>query len=74
MVTIESNKKHKPVAYRHEGEEFVFVMDGILELTLDGKPHKLMAGESMKFNSQTSHQLKSVGSTDTRCLVTLYTP
>ena len=74
MITIESNKKHKPVAYRHEGEEFVFVMDGTLELTLDGKPHKLMAGESMKFNSQTSHQLKSIGSMDTKCLVTLYTP
>ncbi|SLM32676.1 Electron transfer flavoprotein FAD-binding domain protein [Desulfamplus magnetovallimortis] len=74
MVTIESNKKHKPVAYRHEGEEFVYVMEGILELTLEGKPHKLMAGESMKFNSQTPHQLKSLGSKDTRCLVTLYTP
>lgn len=74
MVTIESDKKHKPVAYRHEGEEFVYVMEGTLELTLDGRPHKLMAGESMKFNSQTPHQLKSVGSTDTKCLVTLYTP
>ncbi|MBF0200759.1 MAG: cupin domain-containing protein [Desulfamplus sp.] len=74
MVTIESSKKHKPVAYRHEGEEFIYVMDGILELTLEGKSHKLMPGESIKFNSQTPHQLKSSGTRDTRCLVTLYTP
>lgn len=74
MVTIEANKKHKPVAYRHEGEEFIYVMEGSLELILDGKPHKLMVGESMKFSSETPHQLKSLGDDDTRCLVTLYTP
>ncbi|MBF0230118.1 MAG: cupin domain-containing protein [Desulfamplus sp.] len=74
MVTIESNKKHKPVAYKHEGEEFIYVMDGNLELTLDEKVHELVAGESMKFNSETPHQLKSLGDQDTRCLVTLYTP
>ncbi|MBF0572817.1 MAG: cupin domain-containing protein [Desulfamplus sp.] len=74
MVTIESNKKHKPVAYRHEGEEFIYVMEGNLELTLDGKVHELISGESMKFNSEIPHQLKSLGSKDTRCLVTLYTP
>ncbi|MBF0241162.1 MAG: cupin domain-containing protein [Desulfamplus sp.] len=74
MVTIESNKKHKPVAYRHEGEEFIYVMEGNLELMLDGKVHELVAGESIKFNSETPHQLKSLGNQDTRCLVTLYTP
>lgn len=74
MVTIESNKKHKPVAYRHEGEEFIYVMEGNLELTLEGKSYELIAGESMKFNSETPHQLKSLGNHDTRCLVTLYTP
>ncbi|MBF0304018.1 MAG: cupin domain-containing protein [Desulfamplus sp.] len=74
MVTIESNKKHKPVAYRHEGEEFIYVMEGNLELTIDGKVHELVAGESIKFNSETPHQLKSLGNYDTRCLVTLYTP
>ena len=28
MITIESNQKHKPVAFRHEGEEFIYVMEG----------------------------------------------
>lgn len=74
IVTIESNKRHKPVAYRHEGEEFVYVMEGTLELTLDGKVHQLMEGESIKYNSETPHQLKSLGNQDTKCLVTLYTP
>ena len=74
MITIESRQKHKPVDYRHEGEEFVYVMEGKLELTLDGKSHTLMQGESMKYNSQIPHQLKSLSDEKTRCLVTLYTP
>ncbi|GAB6145190.1 hypothetical protein JCM12294_26280 [Desulfocicer niacini] len=74
MITIESRQKHKPVDYRHEGEEFVYVLGGKLELTLDGKNHTLMPGESMKYNSQIPHQLKSLSDEKTRCLVTLYTP
>ena len=74
MVTIESRQAHKPVAYRHEGEEFIYVMEGKLELSLDGRHHTLMPGESMKFNSEIPHQLKSLSDEGTRCLVTLYTP
>lgn len=74
MVTIEARRTHKPVAYRHEGEEFIYVMTGKLELTVDGRRHQLMPGESMKFNSELPHQLKNMSHEDTRCLVTLYTP
>ncbi len=74
MVTIEAKQSHKPVAYKHEGEEFVFVMAGAVELTLGNKPHKLKTGESLNFNSEIPHKLKSLGSEETRCLVVLYTP
>jgi transcriptional regulator with XRE-family HTH domain len=74
MITIEAKQTHKPVAYKHEGEEFVFVMAGTLELTLGNKPHKLKTGESLNFNSEIPHKLKSLGHEETRCLVVLYTP
>ncbi|MBW2181195.1 MAG: FAD-binding protein [Deltaproteobacteria bacterium] len=74
MITIESGQDHKPVAYKHEGEEFVFVMDGKLELTLGDKPAVLKAGESKRFNSEIPHKLKSLSNELTRCLVILYTP
>ncbi len=73
MVTIEPKQAHKPVAYKHEGEEFIFVMAGDLELTLGGKARRLKAGESLHFNSDTPHKLKSVSDEATRCLVVLYT-
>ncbi len=74
MVTIEPKQAHKSVAYKHEGEEFVFVMEGSLELTLCNKPHILKEGESLNFNSDTPHKLKSLDNKETRCLVVLYTP
>jgi len=73
MVTIESHHDHKPVAYKHEGEEFIYVMEGLLEFTLGNKIHKLKKGESIHFNSDIPHKLKSLSNELTKCLVTLYT-
>jgi len=74
MVTIDARQAHKPVAYKHEGEEFIFVMEGELSLTLDKQIYNLKTGESIHFNSNKPHKLKSISSTPTRCLVVLYTP
>ncbi len=73
MVTIEPHHTHKPVAYKHEGEEFVFVLSGALELMLGEKAHVLKPGEHIHFNSYTPHKLKSLSGEPTRCLVVLYT-
>jgi len=74
QIIIEQEKYHKPVAYKHDGEEFIYILEGKLELTLDHKKHKLISGESIKFNSNIPHKLKSLGDVKTKCLVTLYTP
>ncbi|MBW2601924.1 MAG: FAD-binding protein [Deltaproteobacteria bacterium] len=74
MVTIEPRKTHKPVAYKHEGEEFILVMEGDLQLTLGSKAFRLKPGESMHFNSEIPHKLKSLSDETTRCAVVLYTP
>ncbi len=74
LITIEPKKAHKPVDYKHEGEEFVYVLTGDLELSLDGKPQTLKPGESRHFNSMTPHKLKSLSESETCCLVVLYTP
>ena len=73
MVTIEPHHDHKPVAYKHDGEEFIFVMDGELQFTLGSKVHSLKKGESIHFHSSTPHKLKSLTAEITRCLVILYT-
>jgi electron transfer flavoprotein alpha subunit/transcriptional regulator with XRE-family HTH domain len=74
MITIESRQAHKPVAYKHDGEEFILVMEGDLQLTLGSKVRHLKPGESIHFNSEIPHKLKSLSDQATRCVVVLYTP
>jgi electron transfer flavoprotein alpha subunit/quercetin dioxygenase-like cupin family protein len=74
MVTIEAHQAHKPVAYKHEGEEFIFVLEGELEFTLSDKVHQLKPGEAIHFNSDVPHKLRNLTQQATRCLVVLYTP
>jgi electron transfer flavoprotein alpha subunit/transcriptional regulator with XRE-family HTH domain len=74
LIAIEPRQAHKPVAYKHEGEEFIFVLEGDLELTLGAKAHHLKSRESIRFNSDIPHKLKNFSDETTRCLVVLYTP
>ena len=74
MVTIEARQAHKPVAYKHEGEEFIFVLEGELEFTLAEKVRQIKPGESIHFNSDVPHKLRNLTNQPTRCLVVLYTP
>ena len=60
MITIEPHQAHKPVAYKHEGEEFIYVMEGVLQVTLGTKVKKFKPGECIHFNSEIPHKLKSL--------------
>lgn len=74
LITIEPRQAHKSVAYKHEGEEFIYVMEGHLELTLGNKVSEYKVGECVRFNSETPHKLKNICDETTKCLVVLYTP
>ncbi len=52
-------------SYSHEGEEFLFVLRGSLEIDLDGQAHRLRAGDSFYFESNTPHTWRNSGKTET---------
>jgi len=74
LITIDPRQSHKSIAYKHEGEEFIYVMEGHLELTLGNKVSQFKVGECVHFNSETPHKLKNICDETTKCLVVLYTP
>jgi DNA-binding transcriptional MerR regulator/quercetin dioxygenase-like cupin family protein len=47
--------------YTHEGEEFIYVLRGDLEITLDGEEYRLKSGDSFYFESATPHRWKNPG-------------
>jgi quercetin dioxygenase-like cupin family protein len=73
-VTIEAQQNHKGVDYHHEGEEFVYVLKGKLQVTVGEHVNTLEEGESLHFNSGIRHQLKSISDERAELLVVIYTP
>jgi len=47
--------------YSHEGEEFGFVLEGELEVTVDDEVYVLKEGDSISFRSHLPHRMKRIG-------------
>ena len=73
-VTIQPKTAHTGVGYRHEGEEFVYVLSGEAEVTVDQEKIKLAEKESFRFNSNVDHHLSNPSDGVTELLVILYVP
>ena len=73
-VVIEAQKDHKGVGYHHEGEEFVYVLAGKVEVTVGEHINTLEQGDSLHFNSGIQHQLKSVSDEKAELIVVIYSP
>lgn len=48
----------------HHGEEFIYILEGRLELHLDNKVEVLSAGDSIYFSSRISHALRGLDGKD----------
>jgi len=62
-----------PVGYvfppaSHDGEEFGYVLEGRLRLTLDDEVHTLGPGDSYHFGAHTVHGYEAIGEEDVRVL------
>ena len=71
-VTIDAMQDHKGVGYQHEGEEFVYVLSGKIELTVGDHVNVLDVGESLHFNSGIRHKLRNVGKEKAELLIVIY--
>jgi transcriptional regulator with XRE-family HTH domain len=73
-VTIPPKTAHKGVGYQHEGEEFVYVLSGEAEITVERKTTKLGEKQSLRFNSNLDHHLSNPGEGEAELLIILYLP
>ncbi|RJQ57153.1 MAG: cupin domain-containing protein [Desulfobacteraceae bacterium] len=71
-VTVEAMEEHTGVGYLHEGEEFVYVLSGQIEVTVGDHVNRLGAGESLHFNSGIRHKLSNIGNEKSELLVVIY--
>lgn len=73
-VTVDAMKDHKGVGYQHEGEEFVYVLSGHIEITVGDHVNTLEEGESVHFNSGIRHKIRNIGKKKAELVVVIYTP
>ncbi len=73
-VVVEPMTPHEGVGYQHEGEEFVYVLSGKVEISVGEHVNTLGKGDSLHFNSGIRHNLKNVGKEKAELLVVIYGP
>jgi len=74
LVTIDPRQDHKMVDYRHEGEEFVYVLTGEVEIIVGEDQYRLRKDETLHFDSGTAHKLRNLTDEEAHLLVVIYTP
>jgi len=58
----------------HEGEEFIFVMDGEIEILYGKEKYLLKKGDSIYYDSIVPHDLHAFGETPAKILAVIYAP
>ncbi len=74
LVTIDPKQDHRMVEYRHEGEEFVYVLKGHIEVRVGENENLLKKGETLHFDSGITHKLRNLSDEEAKLLVVIYTP
>ena len=73
-IVVAAKKSHGGVGFQHEGEEFVYVLKGRVEVKVGEHVNKLKKGDSLHFNSGIKHDLRNIGKTDAELIVVVYAP
>lgn len=57
------------LVHHHEGEEWTMVLEGVVEIVVDGEKHVLREGDSLHFRAHRTHAYVNLGSNVARLLV-----
>ncbi|MDR2900707.1 MAG: cupin domain-containing protein [Treponema sp.] len=71
---VDIDPKAEQVKSTHEGEEFIFVMEGKLKLEYGMNSHDLFAGDSIYYDSIVPHRLFTADENPVKILAVVYTP
>ena len=72
MVTLVPSGAKKELS-SHEGQEFIYVLKGVMEVTLDDEIEVLHPGDSIYYDSTVPHLVRCHGENEAVILAVLYT-
>ena len=74
IVEIEPSPEPEERSSSHEGEEFLYVLSGEIEIAYGKEKHRLYEGDSIYFDSIVSHSVWCPGQEAARILAVVYAP
>ncbi|HEY5672736.1 MAG TPA: cupin domain-containing protein [Malonomonas sp.] len=73
LIEFDPNLTSEPHLVQHAGEEFLYVLEGQIELSHGSDKYQLEPGDSVYWDSNEQHSLKALGTKIARGLAVLYT-
>ena len=73
IIDIEYEEGEKELS-SHEGEEFIYVLEGEIEVIYGKDSFEISAGDSIFYDSVVPHHLHATGEKKSKILAVLYTP
>jgi transcriptional regulator with XRE-family HTH domain len=70
ILTIPANTTCPPT--QHEGEEFIFVLDGVMKFHLGEGEYELEEGDSLYFDASIAHFGQAAGDMDVKCVMVVH--
>lgn len=74
LVEFDFEPKELPLPQSHEGEEFIFILSGEIEVRAENQVIRMREGDSIYFDSRIPHLIVGRGKTNPRAVAVLYTP
>jgi quercetin dioxygenase-like cupin family protein len=74
LVEIPPSAVAEPIRSQHEGEEFLFVLSGQLEVRVGSEVHRLAPGDAIYYDSGLEHALRALEGSAVRVLACLAQP
>lgn len=73
LVEFDPHQTTQPQAVQHAGEEFLYVLEGCIELNHGNETYVLNPGDSVYWDSNEPHSLKALGDEIAHGIAVLYT-
>lgn len=74
LIDIKPSKDNKMSLSSHEGEEFIYVLSGEIEISYGTEVFKILAGDSIYYDSIVSHHVHTANEKPARILAVIYAP
>jgi len=74
LIDIDANGQDDFTLSSHEGEEFIYVLEGIVEIAYGKEKYILEAGDSIYYDSIVAHHVHARNGSPAKILAVVYTP